>query len=459
MNFLRLIRNYFLPRGTKQAADDPRDQSIFVSVLLISAIADLLGIPLAVQIEAPTIVWVLLANGLICIGLAFLYRAGFDKHIIGHIFIAQHAISFCIQAWAQGGLISPANAAFFLLPAVAMLTLGKRSATFWLIASVMVIAGFYIYEGANGSPPGVDPSVRSYLFFSAIITTNITIFIILLVYENSKNKAIREAKQRHDKIERQNQQIQMQNEKLIELHQEVFEQKKLRDRFFAIIAHDLRGSVTSFKAISDVIAIHVENQEFDSLNEMMPDVDQTTQQLVRLLDNLLNWASQELREIPYHPEKVDLWKMISDLIEGLRALAVSKSVQITNEVEKELTLWADFNTTFTIFRNLIHNALKFTNAGGLIKVATFSRDGEVDITVTDTGIGMSPETLKTLFNLEDRSSTYGTQGEKGIGLGLRLVEEFTKLNNGRVTVESAPGVGTTFKITLPARQLEISEAP
>ncbi len=457
MTIFRTIRDYFLPQRSTTDEDSRRDAGIFIALLLISGVADLLGISLARQVGSAAITWTLLANGLICFGLAFLYKRGANKWVLGHIFIAQHGIAFCVQAWFQGGLISPANASFFLLPAVAMLSLGKRSAMFWLITTVLALIGFYLFEQQFGAPQGgVDPSMRKYLFFSGIVSTNITIFIILLVYENTKSNAIAKARKRNDEIERQKQQIQTQNDKLKELHREVFEQKKLRDRFFAIIAHDLRGSVTSFKAISDVIAMYVEDRELDKLRRVMPDMDQTTQQLVRLLDNLLNWASQELREIPYHPETINIWQMVNDLIQGLRALALSKSVEIVSHVDKDLSLWADPNSTFTIFRNLIHNALKFTNSGGRIEISAIALESGVEVSVTDTGVGMTEDTLKNVFKLEDRSSTYGTQGEKGIGLGLQLVQEFTKLNNGRVEVESVPNKGTTFKIILPAEKVEAS---
>jgi len=151
------------------------------------------------------------------------------------------------------------------------------------------------------------------------------------------------------------------------------------------------------------------------------------------------------------------FSMLLAWCQGLRALAGSKSVEVINRVEKGMSAWADPNSTSTIFRNLIHNALKFNNAGGKVEVTALSKGSEVEIRVTDTGIGMSEDTIDNLFELEDRSSTYGTMGEKGVGLGLQLVKEFTKLNNGQVEVESTLGEGTLFCVILPTRQLAVTE--
>ncbi len=250
-----------------------------------------------------------------------------------------------------------------------------------------------------------------------------------------------------NEIEKQKTQIQAQNETLKELNDEIFQQKKLKDRFFAIISHDLRGPVSSFKGICDIITMYVQNEQFVKLTEMMEEVDQATEQLSRLLDNLLNWASQEMSQIPYNPVSIDIWDMVTDIFDTLHSSATSKSVELHNSVTKGAKVWADLNSTFTIFRNLIHNALKFTEAGGSIEVKTEVKGDKVEVHVKDTGVGMSPEQVQKLFKLP--SSTYGTGGEKGVGLGMQLVSEFTKLNNGHVEVESVPGSGSTFKISLP----------
>ena len=160
------LTTYFISTKIKEQANDLRSERIFVSVILISALADFLGIGLAVSLRSNTLVYLLLANGIICFFLGYLYKNGVNKYLIGHIFIAQHAVSFVFQAWIQGGLVSPGSAAFFLLPAVAMLTMGKRSATAWLLITTGILVGFYTYQAANQAPGiAYDPELREYLFF------------------------------------------------------------------------------------------------------------------------------------------------------------------------------------------------------------------------------------------------------------------------------------------------------
>ena len=232
---------------------------------------------------------------------------------------------------------------------------------------------------------------------------------------------------------------------------EIQAQKKLKDRFFAIISHDLRGPVSSFQGLSQIISLYIQQAKYDELEKMLGEVDQATDQLSKLLDNLLNWASSELSQIPYNPEMINLSSMINDLRGIFQSTAKTKNITIQSEIDKNITLWADLNSTVTIFRNLIHNALKFTPEGGTITLKATTKNEQVLIDVHDTGVGMSDEKIKKLFVLSDKASTYGTKGEKGIGLGLQLVNEFTKLNKGLLAVSSDEGKGTTFTITLPTK--------
>ncbi len=232
---------------------------------------------------------------------------------------------------------------------------------------------------------------------------------------------------------------------------EIQAQKKLKDRFFSIISHDLRGPVSSFHGITQVFKMYLEKGKYDQLKHTLTEVDKASTNLSRLLDNLLNWASQELSEIPYNPEIINVKSMIDELFEGFESAANAKHINLKNEVDGTIETWSDVNSTVTIFRNLIHNALKFTQEGGGIIVSAAKEEDQVKISVADSGVGMPPERVESLFVLSDKSSTYGTKGEKGVGLGLQLVNEFTKLNLGELTVESEVGVGTTFHILLPTK--------
>lgn len=223
-----------------------------------------------------------------------------------------------------------------------------------------------------------------------------------------------------------------------------------KDKFFSIISHDLRGPVSSFFGISRMIKFLVKSKETDQLLEIADDIDQSVERLSSLLDNLLNWAMQQQGHIPNVPEKLEFRYLAKDLAATFKTMADSKKISLEVEVDETVQIWADRNMTMTIFRNLINNALKFTPEGGTVTLFASEKDGLVTAGVRDTGVGIPKEKLDSLFTLGDKKSTYGTSGEKGLGLGLQLVYEFVEINKGKIKVESEPGSGTTFTVRLPA---------
>lgn len=229
---------------------------------------------------------------------------------------------------------------------------------------------------------------------------------------------------------------------------EINAQKKLKDRFFAIISHDLRGPVNSFQGLTAILENYIQKKKYEQLESMITEVGQATDQLSQLLDNLLNWASAELSIIPYKPEKIDCALMVQDLMQVFRSSAKVKNIDLKSSISDSTFVWADLNTTLTIFRNLINNSLKFTPENGLISLTAKHEQDFIAIAIQDSGIGIAQDKLSEIFKLSEHS-TFGTKGEKGVGLGLQLVNEFVKLNKGSIAVESATGDGTTFTVSLP----------
>lgn len=229
-----------------------------------------------------------------------------------------------------------------------------------------------------------------------------------------------------------------------------------KDKFFSIISHDLRGPVSSFFGISRMIKFLVKEKETDQLLEIADDIDQSVERLSSLLDNLLNWAMQQQGHIPNVPEKLEFKYLAMDLAATFKTLADSKKITVQMEVDETTQIWADRNMTMTIFRNLINNALKFTHEGGKVTLFASEKEGKIVAGVSDTGVGIPNDKLEKLFALGEKKSTYGTSGEKGLGLGLQLVYEFIGLNNGEIKVESEPGNGTTFTVKLPSYKSEMS---
>lgn len=231
------------------------------------------------------------------------------------------------------------------------------------------------------------------------------------------------------------------------------ELNQTKDRFFSIISHDLRGPINAFHGVPKMIKYFVQQKQMGQLEELAEDIDQSVDRLSSLLDNLLNWAVQQQGNFPYVPEKIDVQSLAEDLVRTFTTMADSKQIKLVAEVEAHVEAWADRNTTMTIIRNLVGNALKFTpHQGEVLIKACYNDENEVLVQVQDNGVGIPEEKLNDLFKLQAKKSTWGTDGEKGLGLGLQLVYDFVQLNKGKIDVQSAPDQGTTFAIWLPSFQ-------
>ncbi len=235
---------------------------------------------------------------------------------------------------------------------------------------------------------------------------------------------------------------------------ELEEVNRTKDRFFSIISHDLRGPVNAFHGVSRMIKFFVQNKQIDQLEVLAEDIDQSVDRLSSLLDNLLNWAVQQQGQFPYVPEKIDIKTMADDLVDVFTTMAKSKQITLSSTVSEGIDVWADRNTTMTIIRNLVSNALKFTPREGYVTINATRTDSAVEIEVNDNGVGIPEDKLGHLFQLNEEASTWGTEGEKGLGLGLQLVHEFVELNQGQITVDSKDGSGTTFIVSLPTYDLQ-----
>ncbi len=230
----------------------------------------------------------------------------------------------------------------------------------------------------------------------------------------------------------------------------------IKDRFFSIISHDLRGPISSLGGISFMIKESIENDNRALLQEIADYIDQTVVSLSGLLENLLNWALSQQGQLPFHIEKIDTKTLIREVVKLFTTISISKHIRIKLTTKDNLYIKADNNSIMTIIRNLLSNAFKFTNMGGVIHISTKrNKNGVIEIMISDNGIGIPTDKLSWLFQLREAKSTRGTEKEKGIGLGLTLVHEFVKLNKGEIKVQSVVGKGTTFTLLLPEADPDI----
>ncbi|KYG80204.1 sensor histidine kinase [Roseivirga echinicomitans] len=235
--------------------------------------------------------------------------------------------------------------------------------------------------------------------------------------------------------------------KVEERTQELQDANATKDKFFSIIAHDLRSPMIALQGVGQKLEYFIRKDKQEKLLEMGAKIDQSIDQLNHLLNNLLNWATSQTGGVPHHPSKLDLDVLVKENIELYRSLAESKDINVVCEISVKYA-YADINTTSTIIRNLLSNALKFTGDEGEIRISTQQNEGMVEIEIEDQGMGMDEQTLSQLFR-ESVKGELGQRGEKGFGLGLKLCKEFTQMNRGQISVTSKLNIGTTFTVALP----------
>lgn len=239
------------------------------------------------------------------------------------------------------------------------------------------------------------------------------------------------------------------SKRLEEQNETLYEANHTKDRFFSIISHDLRGPVNALNGLVGVVKFYVQKGKTEQLEELTMRMEEATGKLVNLLDSLLSWSMQQQGHFPYLPENVSVKEMFEDVTEMFENSAISKKIALGYNLKDDIILFADKNSTSTMIRNLINNAIKFTKEGGKVNVSATADSVYCNIKVEDTGTGISEKKLQTLFELNESVSTRGTAGESGLGLGLQLVYEFVRLNKGEIEVESEVGKGTVFTVKLP----------
>ncbi len=222
-----------------------------------------------------------------------------------------------------------------------------------------------------------------------------------------------------------------------------------KDRFFSIIAHDLKSPFSNVISLSEMLAEQINNKEYDDLENLASLIQQSVQKASGLLSNLLEWAQAQTGKISFNPAEFELKQSITETTELLKNVAGEKNIRISANYPKNVKVFADKKMVNTVLRNLVSNAIKFTPSGGQIAIGTETEENRVLISVSDNGIGMDEESMHKLFKIEYQHFTPGTQKETGTGLGLLLCKEFVDLNNGEIWVESSPGKGSTFYFTLP----------
>jgi len=241
-------------------------------------------------------------------------------------------------------------------------------------------------------------------------------------------------------------------EQLKESEARLRELNATKDKFFNIIAHDLKNPFNAIVGFSDILAEQIRMKDYEKIEKYADVIHASALRAVSLLKNLLDWSRSQTGRIEFTPDYVEMVGLVNEVIKLLSDSAIQKSITITRELPHNAPVIADKDMIATILRNLISNAVKFTNPGGEIVVSVIQKSSELQISVCDDGVGMSKEIIERLFRIDKSISTNGTLNETGTGLGLILSKEFIEKHRGKIWVESEPGKGSKFIFTIPNNQ-------
>ncbi|MCX7875323.1 MAG: PAS domain-containing sensor histidine kinase [Melioribacteraceae bacterium] len=319
-----------------------------------------------------------------------------------------------------------------------------------------------ISDTNNGLEFEVEMMKEDGNFFLAAVISKKTIindekYIYFVIYDIGEEKEKTEERERlleelalsRAQIEEEAARYVQINNQLAESEAKLKEANATKDKFFSIIGHDLKNPLFVIQSMSEILETEFDEISSEERLEFIQAIRESSKNAYALLEDLLHWARCQSGRIDYNPEPIHLKQLVSKCINLLEAHAIKKEINLINAVDPTHILMADKFMIDTILRNLISNALKFTPEGGTVKVQSKIENEFIEISVEDTGIGLTENDRQKLFRIDVKNSEIGRSKEKGTGLGLILCKEFVEKHSGKIWVESEFEKGSKFKFTIP----------
>jgi two-component system, sensor histidine kinase and response regulator len=221
-----------------------------------------------------------------------------------------------------------------------------------------------------------------------------------------------------------------------------------KNRFISILSHDLRSPFNALLGLSEILTSNLRTFDIDEIENLVNLINKSAHNTFNLLEDILLWTQTQSGKIPFNPQKLFLRIICNEVFEQLRTVYNTKNIKVNYFETDEISVFADRDMLKTVLRNLVSNAIKFTNPGGKIDIRTLNTNSGIVLSVEDNGIGMNPDRLSKLFDISNTHSSEGTGSESGTGLGLIICKEFVEKHGGRIWVESAEGKGSKVKFIL-----------
>ncbi|VAW23553.1 hypothetical protein MNBD_BACTEROID01-2591 [hydrothermal vent metagenome] len=287
---------------------------------------------------------------------------------------------------------------------------------------------------------GYQRSIISGLIIGGAIF--LLLFFLLFRQQKAKSKALKILSAQKEEIQKMHDEIEIQRDYLNELN-------ATKDKFFSIMAHDLKNPFNSIAGFSDLMIENFNDLNEDENRRFLKLIKNASSQALSLLQNLLLWARSQTGSLEFQPTEVNIKERIIDTVSLIEIQAAKKNIKIQTEFISECYIKVDVNMLDTILRNLLSNAVKYTNTNGKVTVTVNSSNNHCEISVKDNGIGISKKDIDKLFRIESKFSSMGTANEQGSGLGLILCKDFVNRHGGEIYAKGEPGKGSEFTFTLP----------
>jgi len=278
-----------------------------------------------------------------------------------------------------------------------------------------------------------------FILMEIIVSTAIVVMIYIYLLKSRTNRLLKY----------QNQQISEANEALRRSEKNLMELNATKDKFFSIISHDLRNPFSSLLSISDLMVESFDDTEREDHKAGFTKINQSVRHLLDLLENLLTWSRSQRGRIKYDPVRFNLSTLVQENINLHKLLAEKKGIMLLSPELNEVYAYGDRDMINSVIRNLVTNAVKFTEKNKKVEIQVKPGEKEIEVSIVDEGIGITSEQLNKLFRIDEKFKSTGTAGEKGTGLGLIICKEFVEKNGGEISVQSAPGKGSVFSFTVP----------
>lgn len=415
------------------------EERIFNTFCVIAFVAMAIEFPFNYFIGLISTAWICFFSALVAFGLYYLARVKRKFSIAVYLFgILANAV-FVVNYFFNSGLRGPSLLLFALALLLTIVIIPKKQFFWWVVVNLILVFGLLIYEYFN--PNAIPYAYRDSL--SLFLDHGMTYFVmaILLYYTINYVRSNYDVEKR--KVELQNVRISSQNEQLEKINTE-------KDKLFSIISHDIKSPLSSIQGYLEML-LEVDLSDEDRF-EVKRRLLKVTKDTSHMIANLLVWSKSQLDKPRIDFKEIDVFQLLTNDFKVEQDIAFKKGISFRIECPQNLRIWSDCDRLQIIIRNLLNNAIKFTEEGGEILLYAVSENEKCLIKVCDNGNGIGENERKSLFQLKAHS-TYGTNNEKGVGLGLALCKDLAALLNGEIWHEHNGKKGSIFAISFPTKSV------